>query len=127
MRKLTKLSLTHKLDKLCSEIVRTRGYCAWCKKTTGLECCHIFSRRYRSVRWDLDNLVCLCHAHHFYAHSNPILFTEFVQDYLGELKYETLKHRAKAVRKWCIDEMESYYLILKDVKGRSICGSQRGR
>jgi hypothetical protein len=107
MRKITKSGLTRKLDKVVSEIVRGRGYCAWgmCKKTEGLECCHIFSRRYRSIRWDLDNLVCLCHSHHFYSHSNPVLFAEFVRDYLGKIKYISLKQKARMIHKWTIQEM----------------------
>jgi hypothetical protein len=117
MRKIkhkpTKSSLTRKLDKLCSLIVRARGYCAWCKKTDGLECCHIFSRRYRSVRWDLLNLVCLCHYHHFFSHSNPILFTEFIKEYLGEVNYELLKNRAKAIKKHTIQELEDLITLYK--------------
>ena len=113
MKKPTKRSLTRKLDKICSDIVRKRGYCAWCKKTEGLECCHIFSRRYRSIRWDFDNLVCLCHSHHFYSHSNPILFTEFIKEYLGENRYEQLKLRAKMIKKWTIEQMAELLKILK--------------
>lgn len=112
MRKPTKKSLTRKLDKKVSEIVRGRGYCAWCKKTEGLECCHIFSRRYRSVRWDVDNLVCLCHNHHFYSHSNPILFAEFVKDYLGKEKYTQLKHKAIMIKKWTLEEMSELLEVL---------------
>jgi hypothetical protein len=109
MRKPTKSSLTRKLDKLCSEIVRARGECAWCHTKEGLECCHIFSRRYRSVRWNLLNLVCLCHKHHFYAHANPILFTEFIKEYLGEHNYAYLKLAAKTIAKWTLEDMITLY------------------
>jgi hypothetical protein len=114
MKKPTKKSLTRRLDKVCSEIVRKGGQCAWChKEMAGLECCHIFSRRYRSVRWDLDNLVCLCHRHHFYAHSNPILFTEFIKEYLGEYKYQNLKAKATSVKRWTIPEMQELLISLE--------------
>ena len=113
MRKQTKSSLTRKLDKLVSQIVRGRGYCAWCKKTSGLECCHIFSRRYRSVRWDFDNLLCLCHSHHFYSHSNPVLFGEFVREYLGEMKYTQLKQKAQMIKKWTVQDLQD---LLEDLK-----------
>ena len=109
MRKPTKKSLTRKLDKLVSEKVRGQGECAWCKKNEGLECCHIFSRRYRSVRWDWDNLLCLCHSHHFYSHSNPLLFAEFVKDYLGEEKYVRLKQKARMVKKWTLEDLMELY------------------
>jgi hypothetical protein len=106
MKKPTKKSLTRKLDKAVSEKVRARGECAWCKKTEGLEACHIFSRRYRSVRWDMDNLICLCHRHHFYSHSNPILFAEFIKEYLGKERYTQLKFRARMTKKWIIEELQ---------------------
>ena len=113
MKKQTKASLTRKLDKACSDIVRARGACAWCDKTEGLECCHVFSRRYRSVRWDLLNMLCLCHSHHFYSHSNPILFTEFVLGYLGQTNYDQLKIRARSIKKWTVPEMEKWLETLK--------------
>jgi hypothetical protein len=114
MKKLTKKSLTRRLDKLVSDIVRERGQCAWCKKNEGLECCHIFSRRYRSVRWDFDNLVCLCHSHHFYSHSNPLLFAEFIKEYLGNLKYTQLKQKARSIKKYTLDELQELYDKLND-------------
>ena len=115
MRKPSKSTLTRKLDKAVSEIVRARGRCAWCGKEEGLECAHIFSRRYRSVRWDLMNLLCLCHSHHFYAHANPILFAEFVKDHLGDGNYSQLKLRAQGIKKWSTTSME---LLLEELVGR---------
>lgn len=113
MRKPTKTSLTRRLDKLVSEKVRARGECAWCKKNEGLECCHIFSRRYRSVRWEWDNLLCLCHNHHFYSHSNPVLFAEFVKEYLGQEKYVALKQKARMIKKWTLQDLIELYESLK--------------
>jgi hypothetical protein len=55
----------------------------------------------------------MCHSHHFYAHANPVLFTEFIKEYLGDLKYEALKSRATAIKQWKLDEMESYLQMLK--------------
>ncbi len=117
MRKPTKKSLTRKLDKICSDIVRARGECAWCHKTKGLECCHIFSRRYRSVRWDLKNLLCLCHSHHFYSHANPVLFGEFVKDYLGGYEYNNLKQKAQMLIKWTIPELQTLLIQLEKLQG----------
>jgi len=118
--KPTKRSLTRKLDKLISEMVRARGYCAWCHKTDGLETAHIFSRKYRNLRWNLTNLLCLCHTHHFFAHSNPILFAEFVKDYLGETKYNLLKLQAKSIKKWTLGEMMELYETLKEDKLKGV-------
>ena len=115
MRKPTKTSLTRKLDKLVSEVVRKQGFCCWCKSTQNLQACHIFSRRYRSVRWDIEtpNVICLCARHHFYSHSNPILFAEFVKDYLGKHKYNELKIKSQSVHKWTIPEMEELLETLR--------------
>jgi hypothetical protein len=117
MKKQTKKSMTVKLDKECSRVVRSQGRCAWCGNTdySKLQCCHIFSRTYRAVRWDLLNLLCLCAGCHFRGHKNPVLFTEFVKEYLGEFKYEELKIRATAIKKWTLGEMVDYYDKLKDI------------
>ena len=114
MKKLTKRTLTRKLDALCSRIVRAQGICARCRTTKyeQLQCCHIFSRKYRSVRWDFDNMLCLCVSCHFWAHHNPVLFAEFVKEYLGH-KYRTLKQQARSIKKWTLEEMIGYYEELK--------------
>ncbi len=120
MRKITKRILTKKLDKEVGRIVRLRGVCARCGKgaeKVTLHCAHIFSRRNMSVRWDLDNCLALCYADHFWwAHPNPVLFTEFVQEYLGKLKYKNLKRKATIIKKWSISEMQDLLNDLKEIK-----------
>ncbi len=117
MKKPSKSTLTRKLDKICSELVRARGQCWKCKGTTTLQTAHIFSRKYRSVRWDLDNLLCSCAKCHFWGHANPILFTEFVREYLGEVKYTLLKKIAQPIKQWTIEEMLELYEGLKKLRG----------
>jgi len=106
--KNTRSSLTRKLDKVVSNIVRSRGECVKCrnKDYSKLQCCHIFSRANRSVRWDFKNVLCLCSGCHFWSHQNPLLFTEFVREWLGEYEYTQLKLRAKTPRKFSVAEME---------------------
>lgn len=120
MKRQTKKSLTRKLDKLVSEIVRSQGQCCKCHNKTYelLQACHCYSRTYRSVRWDLLNVLCLCAGCHFWAHKNPILFTEFVKDYLGEIRYEQLKINARQIHKWTVNEMLEYYEVLKKAHGK---------
>ena len=107
--KLTKKSLARKLDKEISRIVRSRGICARCSKGAEektMQCAHIFHRRHFSVRWDLKNCLCLCGGCHiFWAHLEPILFTEFVKKYLGSYEYAQLKLRARQIKQWTIPEM----------------------
>lgn len=118
MRKPTKSSLTNKIDKLCSQIVRARGYCEKCNTTnkTTLQCCHIFSRSYRSTRFYLPNLLCMCASCHFFCHKNPILFTEFVKSHLGEIEYELLKSIAIPVSKFTTSDLEHIYEELQKIE-----------
>lgn len=115
MAKPTRSSMTNKLDKICSLIIRSHGQCVMCLQTDyeKLQCAHIYSRTYRSVRWDLENLLPLCASCHFYSHKNPLIFAEFVQGHLGSVKYQSLKARATAIKKWALHEMVSYYESLQ--------------
>lgn len=116
--KPTKSSMTNKLDKLCSLIVRSHGQCVWCLMTDyeKLQCAHIFSRTYRNTRWDLKNLLPLCQGCHFRAHKCPVEFTERVKVYLGDVEYELLKIRHNAIKKWTLVEMFDYYNALKQME-----------
>lgn len=116
MKKQTKSSLTTKLDKECSRIVRSRGKCelCWKEEYSKLQCCHIFSRTYRNTRWSLQNLLCLCASCHFESHRNPLMFSEFVMEYLGDYKYQELKAQHLAIKRWNIIEMQE---LLQSLKG----------
>lgn len=115
MKKQTKSSLTNKLDKEASRVVRSRGFCAMCNTPDyeKFQCAHIYSRSYRSVRWDLDNLLCLCAGCHFFSHRNPLQFAEFVKSYLGDVLCQSLKIRANALKKWQLHEMEQLLEVLR--------------
>jgi len=105
-KKPSRKSLTNKLDKLVSEVVRLKGKCQRCGKRETLQACHIFSRTYRSVRWYLKNLLCLCAGCHFWAHKNPILFAEFVQSLYTKEGYEELKRLAQVTKRWQVWELQ---------------------
>jgi len=38
----------------------------------GLECSHNFSRRHRTIRWCVDNALCLCSSCHRWFGENPL-------------------------------------------------------
>ena len=122
MRKPTKTSLTNKLDKECSRIVRSRGYCEWnaSKGCSGsdhskLQTAHIYSRTYKAVRWDLKNMLCLCASCHFYGHKNPFEFADFANRWLGEYESTALKIRRNSVKRWLVCDMEELLKTLKEM------------
>lgn len=65
--------LVKRLDVLCRAAVFDRdGYkCLHCGKRAHLQWCHVYSRRYRSLRWDLRNCMTLCAGCHLWWHHRP--------------------------------------------------------
>ena len=64
-------------DRLFSEFIRTRDdwQCRACGKTTAqavMQCAHVVSRRYRAVRWNPHNAVCLCSGCHVKFTHDPL-------------------------------------------------------
>ena len=104
--------LKKQLDELWAELVKKRaGYkCERSGKTGYLNSHHVFSRSNLSVRWNLDNGVCLNAGRHTLqtdsAHKNPIEFIEWIKDKRGIEWYEEMRTKANQVRKWTIIEME---------------------
>lgn len=94
-----------KLDKIWSDKVKERdGGCLYCGRKDYVNSHHIFSRSKKSTRWDLDNGVSLCVAHHvfssvFSAHKTPAEFIEWIKEKRGEEWYNKLRLRANSVDK----------------------------
>jgi hypothetical protein len=114
--KRSKRTLTRLLDKEVSRVVRMRGSCVKCGQQDNLQAAHIYSRNNRAVRWDLDNVICLCAGDHFAAHASPVQFTLFVRDYLGEYRFNALNAKAKNIKKWKLWELEELLTTLKGVR-----------
>ena len=116
MKKKPKKIKENKIDALFSLYIRNRDkVCLKCGKKDNLQCAHIFSRVNRSVRWFDDNCVTLCYAcHMFWAHKNPVEFTEFVKQFLGETRYQNLRTLAKSIKKWTEQEKQE---LLEELKG----------
>ena len=115
---------TNKLDKLWSELVRLKAgnECEYCHKKGSVNAHHIFSRSNRAVRWDTDNGVCLCVAHHVFgnlsAHKSPVEFVEWLKDIRGETWYAVLRARANVISKNIDFEAVKEYLTegIKELK-----------
>ena len=87
-------------DILWSRAIKKRagGRCELCGKE-GREAHHLFKRQYKSVRWDLDNGVCLCLGCHHLAHSKPAQFAEWIINRRGKAWYDRLEQRKNVLGK----------------------------
>lgn len=81
-------------DALFGAAVRAAGSCARCGSRVNLQCAHVISRRYRAVRWRLENAVCLCARCHIYFSHRPLEWEVWVKERNGARQYESLKRRA---------------------------------
>lgn len=106
MRKLSKKTLRNKCDSLWSEIIklRAKGKCEYCRSTSSLNSHHIFSRSNGSVRYDINNGVCLCAKHHvfdsrFSAHKAPAEFMAWIEDTRGRDWLMALRKKSQTISK----------------------------
>lgn len=81
------------LDRLCRDAVflRDGNRCRRCGKTTHLQWCHIYSRRYLTLRWDPDNSLVLCAGCHLWQHHNPLDSSRWVEQAIGVRVAERLR------------------------------------
>lgn len=89
-------------DKWFSDVVRKKAghVCESCGKVEGrMECAHIYGRSAKSVRWSLDNAVCLCHYCHMQFTANPLEFTAWLQEELGEGHMDMLREKWQVLLK----------------------------
>ena len=122
-RKPSKKTLENKLDKLvgkwCRE-VRSKGKCEHCgrtgKNSRDMQWCHIKSRRYLSVRWDVDNCFCLCSTCHRRFTDNPDEFVTWIWDEHPE-QYSRLVDKFQPVSKMGVVEMQDLLdKLIKELK-----------
>ena len=98
------MNINNKLDKLWADKVKEVGKCEVCGKKTHLNAHHLFSRTNYSLRWDLDNGICLCSGCHtlnssFSAHKTGIEFTFWIIDKKGIKFINMLRDKAKNSKK----------------------------
>ena len=72
---------TRRADTMMSKHVRElQPYCERCGATTALQWAHIFSRKYRSVRWSKDNYKILDARCHAYFTHHPAEWEQWCRD-----------------------------------------------
>lgn len=89
-------------DKWFSDVVRKKAghVCESCGKVDGrMECAHIYGRAAKSVRWSMDNAVRLCHYCHMKFTANPLEFTKWLEDTLGEGHMDMLREKWQVLMK----------------------------
>ena len=82
-------------DALCGALVRSRGACERCGKTTGLQWAHIVKRNYAHTRTDETNAWCLCGTCHYEVDNFADQFMALVIRTIGRTEYERLVRKAK--------------------------------
>lgn len=109
--------LNKQLDKLWSQAVRAKGYCELCGRKPPevvLHAHHIFSRRWFSTRWNLDNGICLCTGDHIYkAHKDIQEFSDFVREKYGDEYIDKLRTEANSLADFTKDEKKEMIENLK--------------
>lgn len=87
-----------KATRLHSQVVRARGTCQRCGRSSGvqLQCAHLISRRYAATRTDETNAWCLCAACHRRLTEHPDEHMAFVGETVGLAVFEALKAKALA-------------------------------
>ncbi|MDD5013805.1 MAG: hypothetical protein PHW73_01720 [Atribacterota bacterium] len=118
MKVKSKKYIKNKLDKLYSLIIRSKGYCEVCGKTTNLQAHHVIGRIVYALRWDLQNGCCLCASCHEFgkqsAHQNPIWFIGWFKEHRPE-DYKYLQKKKLESKTWFISDYEEIYQKLKEI------------
>jgi len=121
--KNTKKSIVKKLDIAWSKLVKIKGdhKCAVCGKTKSLNSHHITSRANHSIRWNLDNGICLCVGHHigvtFSAHKTPIKFIYWLEDRMGKEFLNKLIMKGNSTYHYHLFELE---VMLKELNNEIV-------
>lgn len=112
-----------KLDEAWSKLIKliAGNVCEYdgCNKTDYLNSHHIFSRSNKSVRWALNNGICLCAGHHVLngnsAHKAPLDFTDWLIEYKGQDFIDELRLEAHSIKKWTKFEKELLLVSLNEL------------
>lgn len=113
--KKTKSSIDKRLDTAWSKLVKLKSgnKCAVCSSEKAINSHHIYSRAKMSLRWSIENGICLCVGHHigvkFSAHKTPIEFNDWMIVKFGTNFMDGLKLMAHTQSN--LHEFEKEYLL----------------
>ena len=87
-------------DSWFSKAVRARDeWCLSCGKEDNLQCAHIYGRRKKITRWDMDNAVTLCAGCHRHYTEHPLSFHDWLEKTLGEGHMAILREKSNGIMK----------------------------
>ena len=111
MKKTPRQKIIKKLDDLVRKNVKSKGHCERCFRKADevqLQVAHIYSRKYNHLRWDYENLLCLCASCHFWWHLNPAEAIIWVGE-IRDLNYlKTLRQNVRPIKTF---ELEQLYKL----------------
>lgn len=125
-----------KYDIRFSNLIRERAdyTCECCgvsyrENTGGLDCSHFYTRANKAVRWSTMNAAAHCCGCHNKLGGNPVIFTNWIRDYLGATGFEILNEKRQAIVKWkpwMKEEMYAHYKTeldrLKELRKQGVKG-----
>lgn len=80
---------------------QAQGYSIKCSST--LQCAHIVTRSNLTLRFNGNNVLCLCSAHHFWFHRHPLEFVEFILTRYPE-KYKYVQAHKNELTNYTLDD-----------------------
>ena len=124
-KKGEKSKLEKKMDTLWSLIIRSIGVCEVCESqglsSVGkvLNAHHIYGRRDFSLRWSVENGVCLCVSHHTFsphlsAHQAPEEFHEWLVANKGQVFLDDLR-QMRELKTYSLADLQEKYADLKRI------------
>ena len=114
-KKLAKRYLIKKLDSLVAKVLRKREDCCQkCGGTSYLHTSHVIPKSAGfKLRWDLNNVMLLCHHHHLnWWHKNPIEAGEWFCTTFPS-RWEYLQNN-RGIKKFSVEEMKE---LIEKLKG----------
>jgi hypothetical protein len=95
-------------DALFSKLIRHRDQrCRRCGTFERLQCAHLITRSYKSIRIDPDNAIALCQGCHVFFTHRPIEWDLFIEEEfpgrLSELRAKALRYERVDWRQAVVD------------------------
>ena len=104
--------LIRELDKLVGDLVKARHpYCVIChargeQRSPVMQPGHLVSRRYYSVRWDLNNVFTQCQYHNSLHRFDTFPYDSWYIQEFGLGKWNALHEKKKELKQWKIWQLE---------------------